>query len=71
MTMTERKKEPPYLDRVTVEKIWNPDYDQNATCKCGHSYERHFDSYESMANVGCKYCECRVFAAHGETEDQK
>jgi hypothetical protein len=51
----------PYLKKTTVEDVWNPEYDQNAFCKCGHHYHRHFDSYEEMANVGCKYCGCYNF----------
>lgn len=51
----------PYLLRVRTEKVWNPAYDQEARCTCGHAYERHFDSYDDMANVGCKYCECPEF----------
>ena len=31
------------------------------TCKCGHSYERHFDPYQNMDHVGCKYCDCDQF----------
>lgn len=27
-------------------------------CACGHSYYRHFDTYDEMAPVGCKYCDC-------------
>lgn len=40
-------------------------------CVCGskdlragrntHSYYRHFDSYEDMRPVGCKYCGCGEF----------
>jgi len=37
---------------------WNPKHDQEAPCVCGHPYERHFDSYDDMRPVGCKYCEC-------------
>ncbi len=40
---------------------FNPNYPENATCECGHSYYRHFDSYENMAPVGCKYCGCGHF----------
>lgn len=53
--------EPPYLEKVIIEKVWNPDFNQSAKCKCGHLYERHFDSYEDMAAVGCKYCPCNHF----------
>jgi hypothetical protein len=38
----------------------NPEYDpqvgNDTKCLCGHSYYRHFDPYEGMAPVGCKYC---------------
>jgi hypothetical protein len=55
-------KQQPYLLRNRApEKIWNPHYNQQAMCTCGHRYERHFDSYDNMSNVGCKYCECTEF----------
>jgi hypothetical protein len=55
--------EPAYIEvqRVVTDKKWNPKYDQLAKCICGHHYERHFDSYDQMENVGCKYCGCREF----------
>jgi hypothetical protein len=28
---------------------------------CGHPYYRHFDTYEDMSAVGCKYCGCETF----------
>jgi len=34
---------------------------RDMSCKCGHSYERHFDPYEGGAHVGCKYCDCGRF----------
>ena len=42
---------------------YNKSYGDNKLCTCGHTYERHFDGYEGMAAVGCKYCECGVFKA--------
>lgn len=55
----------PYLSKRIVRtfttKEWNPDYNQNAICQCGHAYERHFDPYEMMYPIGCKYCECNTF----------
>ena len=32
-------------------------------CECGHAYYRHFDSYQGMSPVGCKYChgQCNGF----------
>ncbi len=46
---------------------WDPKHDQGAKCArpgCGHTYERHFDTYADMEPVGCKYCghyECGTF----------
>lgn len=55
----------PYLLHVIVRKIvakeWNPQYDQDRECECGHPYYRHFDTYEEMAPIGCKYCPCFFF----------
>lgn len=55
--------EPPYLVTFKVSKKsqYNPEYGDNRICNCGHSYYRHFDSYERMQNVGCKYCQCNNF----------
>lgn len=53
----------PYLDKIIIEKVYNPAYGDDRICVCGHQYYRHFDSYPSMddedyANIGCKYCDC-------------
>lgn len=55
--------QPPYFTRLitTTEHTYNPNYGDDRICKCGHTYYRHFDSYEKMDAIGCKYCECRVF----------
>jgi hypothetical protein len=55
--------ERPYLEVVTVDtyRRYNSKYGDDRKCKCGHSYFRHFDSYEQMEAVGCKYCVCSVF----------
>jgi hypothetical protein len=53
----------PYLEETYIRKLWNPRYNQDASCVCGHRYERHFDGYEDMKAVGCKFCECREFLA--------
>lgn len=37
---------------------YNPNFGDDRKCTCGHPYYRHFDTYEEMAPVGCKYCEC-------------
>lgn len=46
-----------------VDNRYNPkfDNDNSPACTCGHSYERHFDPYENMAAIGCKYCRCHLY----------
>jgi hypothetical protein len=47
-------------------KGWDHTYAQDTACTCGHPYDRHFDSYEANAPVGCKYadrCGCAGFTA--------
>ena len=50
-----------YLNRVEVIRVYNPQYGDDRVCKCGHTYYRHFDPYEDMEAVGCKYCMCGTF----------
>jgi hypothetical protein len=54
---------PPYIctEHVVVNKVHNPNYGEDRTCKCGHDYYRHFDTYADMEAVGCKYCQCWEF----------
>ena len=35
---------------------YDPKFGDDKLCKCGHPYYRHFDTYEDMRPVGCKYC---------------
>lgn len=55
----------PYIQysvtRVYTLLTYNPAYGDSRECKCGHSYYRHFDSYEDMDPIGCKYCQCYTF----------
>lgn len=53
----------PYLtETVTEDRMhYNPGYGDNRICVCGHPYYRHFDPYEDMEAVGCKYCGCHEF----------
>lgn len=53
----------PYIEGIEVNKIYayNPLYGDDRKCTCGHTYYRHFDSYEDMENCGCKYCGCSTF----------
>jgi len=57
----------PYIikTRHIIEKEYliNPKYDGQRECKCGDTYERHFDGYENWKAVGCKYCDCVIFDA--------
>ena len=58
-----KKLELPYLEETIVKTIrkWNPKYDQMTLCECGHIYHIHFDSYDDMSLIGCKYCGCLIF----------
>lgn len=56
ITKSKSTENEPYINGA-----YNPDYGDDRICKCGHIYERHFDSYDKMAPVGCKYCACDKF----------
>lgn len=60
----------PYFKTFKVEMgyNYNPNYGDDRICKCGHSYYRHFDSYENMDAVGCKYCGCFNFEELNEED---
>ena len=61
------KKNLPY-----IRGKYNSLYGDNRICTCGHSYVRHFDPFEDMDAVGCKYCICNQFTPmDGEEENQK
>jgi hypothetical protein len=49
------------LDEVLSENCYNPFFGDERMCQCGHPYHRHFDSFEDMKFVGCKYCDCHEF----------
>lgn len=51
----------PSLYDLTNEASYDPEFGDDRECKCGHTYYRHFDSYEDMEPVGCKYCGCSCF----------
>ncbi len=61
----------PYLTQKTVRttrrRRYNPNYGDARVCVCGHEYHRHFDTYDVMADIGCKYCPCRSFVEQGVT----
>lgn len=41
---------------------YDPNFGDDRICRCGHTYYRHFDTYEGMASIGCKYCLCEGFS---------
>lgn len=57
------EEQPPYfyIEKIKVKRKYNPEYGDSRYCKCGHQYYRHFDTYENMCAVGCKYCGCCEF----------
>ena len=50
---------------AALEELKKTEYDtafgDDKVCKCGHAYYRHFDTYEDMRPIGCKYCPCDKF----------
>lgn len=40
---------------------YDPTFGDDRVCECGHVYYRHFDTYDQMSPIGCKYCHCTVF----------
>jgi hypothetical protein len=52
-----------YLEEFEgVQRGYSPHVGDDKLCVCGHPYYRHFDTYDDMADVGCKYCECDTFS---------
>lgn len=39
-----------------IAEQYDEKFGDNKLCLCGHPYYRHFDTYEQMSAVGCKYC---------------
>ncbi len=57
---------------VEVSKSYNKSFGDDKECECGHSYYRHFDTYENMEACGCKYCDCWHFKlTQSEKRDEK
>lgn len=56
-------KQEPYImkQRIVTDYLYNPKYGDSKICDCGHTYDRHFDSYYDMNACGCKYCSCYTF----------
>ena len=62
----------PYLEYEYKKIIrkYNPKYGDDRVCICGHTYYRHFDSWEDMADCGCKYCGCNNFVEATKKESE-
>lgn len=58
----------PYIVKLeeNVVRLYNPEYGDDKLCTCGHVYYRHFDTYDEMFPIGCKYCDCRLFTERNE-----
>jgi hypothetical protein len=59
------------IDVHDIPAPYDPDFGDDRVCKCGHPYYRHFDTYEDMRPVGCKYCydpACLEFQDSGEPD---
>lgn len=50
-------------------KLYDPEFGDERLCDCGHAYYRHFDTYEDMRPVGCKYCQCYIWALPGSVTE--
>lgn len=59
------------INKKMIDRRYNPNYGDNRICICGHTYDRHFDSYDNMAAVGCKYCGCNNFIEKTEENEKK
>ena len=65
--------ESPHMESIKFSfdlvSSYNPKFGDDIDCVCGHPYERHFDRYEGMEAVGCKYCACLSFIEKKELSD--
>lgn len=62
----------PDTPRLTDDEVlvYDPEL-ADVPCRCGHAHYRHFDSYDDMRPVGCKYCECQEWVGlDGQTSRQ-
>ena len=61
----------PYLITYEQRCHYNPNFGDDRICVCGHSYIRHFDTYEDYYPAGCKYCTCGGFRCESEYKPWK
>lgn len=57
--------------KLNTALFYNPEYGDDKLCRCGHTYYRHFDSYENMNHVGCKYCDCYLFDSVEDNKNER
>jgi len=72
--MSNRREYPYNIKQVVTEiRLYNPKFGDDRVCKCGHTYERHFDLHEEVdeQDVGCKYCNCSTFVENQASEMQE
>lgn len=62
-------KKEKYASKASFNNVYDKKLDVNENiCICGHTYHRHFDTYEDMRPIGCKYCGCHCFVKNAENE---
>ena len=59
--MSEKPKETERCFECGGKPRYDKAFGDDKECLCGHPYYRHFDTYDEMAPVGCKYCGCQTF----------
>lgn len=50
-----------WITDMPWSSAYNDEFGDDKVCACGHVYYRHFDSYDDMFPIGCKYCPCGEF----------
>lgn len=48
--------EAPLSPEDQLAEQYDESFGDNKLCECGHPYYRHFDTYDNMSAIGCKYC---------------
>lgn len=61
----EGESEPCAIIEIIGKEGYEKTFGDYRICECDHPYYRHFDTYDNMRVVGCKYCECSDFEETG------
>lgn len=56
---------PPVPLPIDLIDQYDSNFGDNKECLCGHEYYRHFDTYDNMAAIGCKYCSPYTYRSSG------